>query len=245
MSKWLIDTHCHLDLFKDIQSNIPAEDNLPIKTITVTNAPSFYEHNLKLFKGSKNIRVALGLHPELVPLYKDEISKFEELLHTTRYIGEIGLDGSEQHAASFVNQVAVFTKIVSLVGKADNKILTIHSRNAVKETIEILSRILRNTNCKVIFHWYTGDIKSLQSAIDQGYYFSVNHKMVVTKKGEQILRLLPIDKILTETDGPFTLNSELNRQESLEKTISFLATFHGMSNDSFAEQVYVNFQRLL
>lgn len=61
MTNYYIDAHCHLDLFDNIQSQVEFEDSQSIKTITVTNAPSFFKPNTVLFEKSKNIRVGLGL----------------------------------------------------------------------------------------------------------------------------------------------------------------------------------------
>ena len=117
-------------MIKDIERNPLIEDVANIKSISVTNAPSFYEHNRILFKDAKNIRIAVGLHPELVSNFHDQIDVFEKSLETTRYVGEIGLDGSSQYRSVFDLQINVFEKILLLTGKADNKILTVHSRNA-------------------------------------------------------------------------------------------------------------------
>ena len=96
-----IDTHCHLDLFKDIQQNRKSEDELGIKTITVTNAPSFFMPNQRLFEKTSNIRAALGLHPQIAHQYEKESELFNYLINETKYVGEVGLDGSTEFKPTY------------------------------------------------------------------------------------------------------------------------------------------------
>ena len=245
MSNWLVDTHCHLDLFKDITSRFGQEDSLPIKTIAVTNAPSFYEHNCNLFKSAHNVRIALGLHPELIGNYGHEIGLFRKLLPTIRYVGEIGLDGSKQHQGTFQKQVEVFNEIVKCIAEQGNKIVTVHSRNAAQQTIEALSKIPRDKNCKIILHWYTGEVECVASAIRAGFYFSINHKMVATKKGKEIISAIPVSRLLTETDAPFTFVRDEDRAQILNDTIASLGAILGLPPTDVAQKVFDNFRQLL
>lgn len=245
MNNWLVDTHCHLDLFNDIVNNFRQEDALPIKTITVTNAPSFFEHNCKLFKDASNIRVALGLHPELVENFGNELELFESLLTQTRYIGEIGLDGSKPHISTYPKQLIIFRKIVSSISKHGNKIVTVHSRGAAKDTIEILSTIPRDKKCKVILHWYTGEVEHIKAAISAGFYFSVNHKMISTKNGQGIIAAIPLNRILSETDAPFTLVKNADRVRAITSTIKELASLYKTTSDDMQKTIFQNFREIL
>lgn len=241
-----IDAHCHLDLIKGIEQNPSSEDNLPIKSISVTNAPFLFESNKCLFHGSKNIRVALGLHPELVSKYHQQLDIFEENISLTKYIGEVGLDGSADFKNSFDLQKRTFKKMLEIAAKQNDKILTIHSRNAAGETIEQLERYLKGSNCKVILHWYSGNLDSLRRAIRLGYFFSLNHKMVTTAKGWELINQIPLNQILTETDAPFTFSSSINgRIESLKVTVWKLAEKNKIDFDEMKNLIFENFRQLL
>lgn len=241
-----IDTHCHLDLFKNIIQNRQAEDQEGIKTITVTNAPSFYKPNCKLFDGSSNIRVGLGLHPQLVTQHKGEIELFEQLANDARYIGEIGLDGSSELKETYMLQKNLFQWILEIIKTKNNRILTIHSRNAAKDAIEALSRHLGKSDNKVILHWYSGSIADLKAAILNDFYFSINHKMVATEKGKQIVSHIPEHLLLTETDAPFTFSSTINtRIKSLNSTINSLAIHKNKSSEEMKLKIFENFKNLL
>jgi len=245
MSAWLIDTHCHLDLFPNIQNKSKIEDSLPIKTITVTNAPSFFPYNNTLFENSENIKVAVGLHPELVATHHKEFPLFERYLEETKYVGEIGLDGSPMHKQSFELQVKVFKRIVEMTAHYNSKLLTVHSRNAARETIDILSPLIKGTKCRAILHWYSGDEKSLQLAIDQGFYFSINNKMINSLNGKKLISKMPLDRILTETDAPFTFQSIENRKSLLSETVNSLAILRNIDVDTIRSMIFNNFKSIL
>jgi TatD DNase family protein len=57
---------------------------------------------------------------------------------------------------------------------------------------------------KVILHWYSGSLRELEIALSFGFYFSVNYNMTQSANGRNIINALPKEKILLETDGPFT-----------------------------------------
>lgn len=242
----LIDTHCHLDLFKDIQLHKQMEDQLGIKTITVTNAPSFFKPNNQLFKDCNNIRVGLGLHPQLVGQYQEEVKLFELMIKDARYIGEIGLDGSADLKNTYSVQKGILEKILMAVKEYDNKVLTIHSRNAATETIDITYRHLRGSNNKVILHWYSGNLTDLRTAVSKGFYFSINHRMVNTDKGKDIVKNIPADRLLTETDAPFTFSGSINsRIKSLAATINGIATITSKSAEHIQQNIFENFRHLI
>ena len=59
--------------------------------------------------------------------------------------------------------------------------------------------------CKCIFHWFTGTSAERKRAIENGAFFSINRKMLVTKSGRELVKAIPIDRMLLETDAPFTM----------------------------------------
>lgn len=200
------DTHFHLDLMDypiDIVNQI---EKSKVYTIAVTNSPQVYFYTEKITKNSKYLRPALGLHPELAGERFREIDKFISLLNQTRYIGEIGLDKYNKTAMDYKRQLEVFERIISACNNFEDKILTIHSRKAENDVLDIIGDDFPG---KKILHWYSGSIKNLEVALSRGYYFSINYQMTKSKNGQKIIDSLPINQILLESDGPFTsMNSK-------------------------------------
>jgi TatD DNase family protein len=193
----LLDTHFHLDLWQQPSITASIEER-GIYTIAVTNTPSVFHFTQKIASNSKFIRAALGLHPQLAAERQKELAMFKDLLLTTRYVGEIGLDN--RSSSDFTIQRKVFETVISACADAGNKILTIHSRRADSEVIDIIGKQFPG---QVILHWFSGSLSVLERAVDAGFYFSINHAMVGSSAGKKLIQAIPMDKLLTESDGPF------------------------------------------
>jgi len=243
---YFVDAHCHLDLFPSIRTSVAEQDALPIKTITVTNTPTLWAPNVKLFKECRNIRVALGLHPELASQRVHEAEKLRALWAEAKYIGEIGLDGASADEAERRAQMVVFRNVLGALQHQAPKILTVHSRGAAHETITELVQAVRGSQHQVILHWYSGGRDELRQALAAGFYFSVNHKMVASRTGQQILLALPKTAVLTETDAPFTFAGNVaTRQQSLLKTLTGLAQQWNCDPEEAKQHVWEQFSRMV
>lgn len=237
----LHDSHFHLDLMEDPERVVDLVESAKVYTIAVTNAPFVFSHTKNLTLKSKYIRPALGLHPELVAGRHHEIALFEEYLPLTRYIGEVGLDKT---GMAYAKQKEVFEKIVELTSDAGQKVLTVHSRKAEKDLIDIVGE---GFSGKLILHWYSGSIKSLETAIARGYYVSFNSKMLQTKSGMEILDCVPLTRVLVESDSPF---AGATRFFSKNVISSIYRSLHAkkareLDFDTFVRQLHQNFKRLL
>lgn len=175
-----------------------------------------------------------------------EIELFEDMCNKTKYIGEVGLDGVANDSIIRDTQLKVFRRMLAIIKKQTPKILTVHSRLASKETIHEIANQLADTQHQIILHWYSGGLDELKKAIDLGFYISVNHKMAFSKNGIKIIKSLPFDRILTETDAPFTFtDSVINREQSLKITINELGTILQIDSSEIKQLVWNNFVDLL
>ncbi len=192
------DTHAHIDLYKNMKDYISYIENSHSYTIVMTNLPDLYQKYFREHDEYKFIRFALGLHPELVHQYKSQMSIFHEFVKTSRYIGEVGLDftkGVDQE------QIKVFKEIMEACKQYDGKIISVHSRRAVDKVIDIIGESKGN---RIILHWFSGTMKQLERAVNHGFYFSVNTNMLNSNNGRQIIKRIPKEKLLIESDAPFT-----------------------------------------
>ncbi len=203
MNPSLHDTHFHLDLFERPGEILTRIEREKVYTVAVTNVPGVFAHTEQLVKESKYVRAALGLHPELANQHHHQVSLFFQLLPKTRYVGEVGLDNQYKSAADFAQQKKVFEQLLMACRIATGKILTIHSRRAEKEVIDMIGPHFPG---KIILHWYSGSLRELDRAVSHGFFFSVNHTMTQSENGKKIINRLPPDRILLETDGPFCKN---------------------------------------
>lgn len=239
----LLDTHFHLDLAKNPEQTAEAIEKEKIFTIAVTNLPQLFLNTEKLCAGYKYIRPALGYHPELASQYNDQFSLFVDLIDRTRYIGEIGLDNQKKGDDDFKQQIKIFENVISVCADRKDKILTIHSRKAEEQ---VISTIGNNFPGKVIMHWYSGSLKELERALSYGFYFSVNYNMTRSASGKKIIQEIPLERILLETDGPFTsFNSEPFSPIMLPSIIDAICKIKNLSPSEDADFLNANIKSLL
>ena len=242
MTKFYMDAHMHFDLYKNRNDVLDYIEENKSYTIAVTNLPILYEKYNKAYSNLRYTKIALGFHPELAYEYKEQISLFKKYISTTRYIGEIGLDYYHKNEDDKNVQQDIFKQIVEICATEGNKILSVHTRNAEKDCLKYLSGF----NGKVIFHWYIGNLSTLHIAIDRGYFFSINHQMIKSSNGKKIIAELPIDKILLESDAPFTIGLKDNYNlDFSNKIIEYLANIHRFDETSIKNQIKNNFRAVL
>lgn len=194
-----IDMHCHLDLYPEPLKVVEECKQREIYVLSVTTTPKAWEGTCKLAGGSQRIRTALGLHPQIAHQRFQELELFDALLPNAKYVGEIGLDGGRDFKRHWDIQLKVFRHILSSVNHAGGRIMTIHSRASAATVLDELEGI----DGIPILHWFTGTTRQLKRAIDIGCWFSVGPAMLCTPKAVELVSMIPKDRILTETDGPF------------------------------------------
>jgi TatD DNase family protein len=199
----LIDYHCHLDLYKNHAKQFEICEQKRIATLAVTTTPRAWSHNRDLAEGSRFVRVALGLHPQLVGQIAQEITIFEQLLPSTRFVGEVGLDASPAHYATFEKQKTIFTRVLKACAGEGGKILSVHSVRTGQIILDLIEEHLPQGQGRIVFHWFSGSSGEARRAAGLGCYFSLNKEMFRNPNRKQLIGSLPFDRILTETDGPF------------------------------------------
>lgn len=225
----LIDTHFHLDLMDNMQTLIAEFKNTNVGVIAVGTTPKAYEKEKQFCQGVRNIKVGLGFHPQLVAERGQEINLFLDLLHDANYIGEIGLDFNTAHISSKEQQISCFRKIAKACAYDGNKVLSIHSVKAFGAVLYELEAAGTFQNNICILHWFTGTRTERNRAIKDGAYFSINPRMLKTKSGQETIKAIPLDRLLLETDAPFTMKfgqaGEL--QVELDETINSISKIRG------------------
>ncbi|HEY8361899.1 MAG TPA: TatD family hydrolase [Tissierellaceae bacterium] len=194
-----IDFHVHIDCFHNYSQIFSNYEKQRVYALFVTNLPEIYQKSMNEFRQSKYVKLALGYNPQLTKKYKFNKELFLKYIYTTKYIGEVGLDFSSEYKDCINEQIDNFAFICNCVSKHP-KIMSIHSRKAERDVLKILDE--HNIEFAV-FHWYSGSINTIDEIKERGYYFSVNYNMLKNKKGRELLKRIPLDRILFETDGPF------------------------------------------
>jgi TatD DNase family protein len=197
----MIDFHAHLDLYPDPHSVVRRCEELGIYVLSVTTTASAWEGTAALAHGSPRIRTALGMHPQLAQERKHELPLFQRLIEKTNYVGEVGLDGSRESKPFWQDQMDVFTEVLDTCSRVGGRILSIHSRRAARDVLDVLKRFPAAGT--PILHWFSGTQKELDDAITLGCWFSVGPAMLASAKSKAQIATMPRARVLTECDGPF------------------------------------------
>lgn len=238
----MLDAHCHIDLYDKPSEIAQLAERAGVFTIVVTNLPSAWQRSHPHVRQWRNLRLALGLHPLLAEKHEPEREMFRTLLPRTSFVGEVGLDFSREGKATADLQIQSFEFVLDAMGNLP-KFVTIHSRGAESQVLEML-RVARRS--PVVFHWYTGSLKNLALAVSAGHYFSVNPYMARTESGRKIIAAIPVDRILTETDGPFVkMGKRPAAPPDVLEVERELASLWNLSSEQARNMIAGNFKRLM
>jgi TatD DNase family protein len=241
-----VDFHCHLDLYPDLEVAIAKAEAARIYTLTVTNTPKAWPRNHQLTRGTRYVRAALGLHPQLVAARASELTLWERHLPETRYVGEVGLDAGPQFYKSLDAQKQVFRTVLERCAEAGGKILTVHSVRSAPMVLDMVEHHLPRDRGVVVLHWFSGSKAEARRAADLGCYFSINAEMTRSDRGRALVANLPMDRLLTETDGPFTqIDDRPTRPADVETTIQALGNLCHFTPEVMAATVQTNLRALL
>jgi len=200
----MIDFHCHLDLYPDAQTLVDQVAARNLFTLVVTTSPRAWQATSQVFAGRDNIKVALGMHPEIVSEKSSERELLISSVAESCFIGEVGLDGSPQHYGTRELQESIFKDVLVECERHGGRILSVHSRNAARRVLELVEH-----HCQAsipVLHWFSGTLEETRRAVTMGCWFSVGPAMIRGARGRRGLEQLPGDRILPETDGPFAKN---------------------------------------
>jgi TatD DNase family protein len=130
---------------------------------------------------------------------------FESLLIDEKCvaIGEVGLD-FYRNASNKEVQKSVFKNFLRK-SLYFNKPVVIHSREATPEILIVLDDFVKHNSLKGVFHCFSGDNDLLNWGIEHGFYFSFTGNITFPKsyKLRSVLKFIPENRILLETDCPY------------------------------------------
>lgn len=240
----MMDLHCHVDLYPDHKAILDDIKQSNYYVLSVTTVPSAWVGTVKLTEGLSQCKTALGLHPQLAHQRKNELTLFDKLVCETRYIGEIGLDGSREYKEYLDDQLFVLNHILKKCESYDDKILTIHSLNAVEQTLNCLKE---HPNAgKPILHWFLGTKKQVIDATELGCFFSIGPAMLNSARGRKVISWIPQDRVLLETDGPFAkINGEILFPSNVDMVIGYLSQCLNMPKQEVMEQLASNLRSIV
>ncbi|MFC4323139.1 TatD family hydrolase [Litchfieldia salsa] len=249
----MIDTHIHLDQYKDIERHIHIWMEAGIRKIVAvsTNLDSSYKTLNWKSKFPDFIIAAIGFHPEQELPCRQDLMEWEQLLHTEQHlisaIGEVGLPyySLKERVHSLEHYIEFLTNMILLAKKKDLPVVL----HAVHEHAEIVYHLLINNEIKKAhFHWLKASKELVKKITHQGYYVSVTPEVVYRERDQQLVTHIQTERLLLETDGPWPFNGPFaNRTTSplfLNEVVPIVAKLKNEPIYEFVEMTMKNVNRL-
>jgi len=246
MISGLVDFHCHLDLYPEHATAFAEREREGVYTLAVTTTPKAWPRNRDLAAGTRYVRAALGLHPQLVSNHSNEFPIWMKYLPEARFIGEVGLDAGPHYYKSLNPQKELFEQILKACAEQGNKILSVHSVRAVDAVLDLVESNFPPGRGSVVLHWFTGTLSQAKRAVELGCYFSINGEMLKKEYHRKLVATLPSERILTESDGPFTrLYYKSSHTGGLAEAVETLARIRNMDSLELSKVIISNLRCLV
>jgi len=258
----MIDTHAHLSkrFCPAVSGLARAVKNLDGVILAASNVEES-EENIKLAKENEGkMWAAVGIHPQQTdPKNKQSIDEQLNFLDSlvennkkwVKAIGECGLDYSpvldEERERPKKEQEILFRGQIALSIKHNLPII-VHSRKTLEEIIEIIKSYEEKT--KGVVHCYTGGKKRIKNVLEMGenWYFGIDGNLTYEDGLAEVVKLIPKDRLLLETDSPFLTpaphRGEVNNPEYVKFVYEKLAEIWEMSFEETEKIVDRNAKKL-
>ena len=250
----MIDSHCHLDhepLLSDLKNVIQRSKDVGIKKLlTISTSFESFTRIKDLIKIDEMIYGTIGIHPH--ESSKDIITSSEIIKNLKENekiigIGETGLDFYYNNSEK-EKQISSFKEHIE-ASIETNKPLIVHSRDAEKETFDILDEY-KNEKLKILMHCFTGSKEFSEELLTLNSYFSASG--IITFKNSSDLQntfmSIPMDNILIETDSPFLApvpkRGKKNEPSFIDFTATKLAEIKNLSKEDLIKKTTDNFNIL-
>lgn len=251
----LIDSHCHLDRLKaapDLASLQTIMDNAKAQGVDYLLCVNVRQQGFEAMRDKvasfENVFLSSGVHPLDVQegLNIDDIKRFASDPRVVA-IGETGLDYFYSNDTKALQQ-SCFEQQIALAVDV-NKPLIVHTRDAREDTINML-KSGHADKVGGVLHCFTENWEMAKAAIDLGFYISVSGIVTFKNAGElrSVIRKVPKDRLLVETDSPYLApvphRGQENQPAYVRDVAQFVAELRGETFDDLAQYTTNNFFNL-
>lgn len=249
----LFDMHCHLGFCADAARAVRELAAQGVGAFSNTVTPAEFAEQQAALADAVNVRVGAGLHPWLVGEYDvaADWDRLYNLVARNRFIGEVGLDLSPRRADTREAQLDALACVAHACARTGGKVLSVHAVRAVDQVLDVLEHASvfgGMTGNACIIHWFSGTSDQLTRARRLGAFFSVNPRMLQSKRGRAYAQAIPGNRLLLETDLPAQAGASWDVEcvrQLLGQTACQLAELRGEDVADLQERIAATSRALL
>lgn len=228
----LIDTHCHLTdaKYSDVKRIIEEARDAGVEQMFVQPTDIEDSKRVVAVAEQEGLYATVGVQPEFMDTVTDiekAIYEIEEIIGSSKRvigIGEIGLDFSwDAERKTKEKQVALFKAQMELAVRLRLPVV-IHMRDAEEEMLTVLTKMEKLPRGE--FHCFAGSESFLEYIIEKGFYVGVAGNVTFKSAHElrRIMKLVPLDRLLLETDSPYLTPEPLRGTLNSPRNVKIIAT---------------------
>jgi TatD DNase family protein len=256
MQALLVDSHCHLDLLDlascggSVATALRAARGAGVgQVLCIALNPDNIPAVLRLARDFSSVSATVGVHPLHVPEYTIDVGQLRGWAQQPQVvaIGETGLDYFYDPASRDA-QRASFALHLELAAELGLPVV-VHTRDAREDTLELI-RQYGSPEHGGVLHCFTESWEMARKAMDLNYSISISG-IVTFAKAESlrdIVRKLPLDRLLVETDAPYLApvphRGQPNQPAYVIHVAAAVAEIKGLSLDQVVAATTSNYQRL-
>ena len=251
----LVDSHCHLDYLEAdgaLDEVVVRADAAGVGLmVTICTKVSEFDRVKAIAERYDQVYCTVGAHPHEAAGEADVDS--DTLIRLAAHpkvvgIGETGLDYYYEHSPR-ETQRRLFRRHVA-AARATGLPLVVHSRDADRDTAEILADEMGKGPYTGLIHCFSAGQELAEKSVEIGFYISFSG--ILTFKAAEAVRAtaaaVPLDRLLVETDSPYLApvpkRGKPNEPAYVVHTAARLAEIRGLTADALARATTANFHRL-
>lgn len=199
----MIDIHCHLCFPGSYKNVNQVVEKARKEMVGIIVSSARYDEGLRVLElAGKNkgfIFPTLGFHPTEGTNHEGVLELIEKNRDKIVGIGECGLDYHwEKDPEKREKQKKIFKKFIDIAKKTKLP-LVIHSWDAEQDCFEMV----KDSGLRCVFHCFSGSRELAQQILDKGFRISVSTQVCFSKNHKKLVKIIPLEKILLETDAPW------------------------------------------
>jgi len=229
----LIDVHCHLDAQAYPDPDVVCQLSREAGVTQVVAAGTGEVSNRRILslheRFPQQVWAALGLHPERLDTSWAEVEAVLEQIEHHRSdmvaVGEIGLPHytllDQRMTEPQARERQAFLEVLVQAAARAGLPVVLHAPHAMAALA--LEVVKRYEPVGAVFHWHKGTPETTAAICEAGYYISVTPEVCYRERDRQLVRAVPLDRLVLESDGPWPYDGAFSGQRTTPALVAHVA----------------------